>query len=98
RSKRDWSSDVCSSDLSPVRVGASAFRSRIADAPTRTGEARPELAEAWRLVLASRGRLTVEELGRRVMLSPRQLRSEFTREFGIEIGRAECRVRAWRGE
>lgn len=79
-----WERLVESGDV-PERIAhiARAFRSRIADAPTRTGEARPELAEAWRLVLASRGRLTVEELGRRVMLSPRQLRSEFTREFGI---------------
>lgn len=62
---------------------ARAFRSRIADAPARTAEVRADLAEAWRLIHASRGRITVEELGRRVLLSPRQLRTEFTREFGL---------------
>lgn len=66
-----------------IALVARAFRSRLAGAPSRTGEVRAELAEAWRLVLASRGRLTVEDLAHRVLLSPRQLRSEFTREFGI---------------
>lgn len=59
------------------------FRARCASGPASAGQVRPDLAEAWRLVLASRGRITVEALGRQVLLSPRQLRTEFTREFGI---------------
>ncbi|MDN5821548.1 MAG: helix-turn-helix domain-containing protein, partial [Brachybacterium sp.] len=59
------------------------FRTRCAAAPAGVGQVRPELAEAWQLVLASRGRITVETLAHQVLLSPRQLRTEFTREFGI---------------
>ncbi|WP_394214807.1 helix-turn-helix domain-containing protein [Brachybacterium vulturis] len=59
------------------------FRARCAAAPAGAEQIRPELAEAWHLVLASRGRITVEALAHQVLLSPRQLRAEFTHEFGI---------------
>lgn len=60
-----------------------AFRARCATSPASTGHVRPELVEAWRLVLASRGRISMDSLARHVALSPRQLRTEFTRELGI---------------
>jgi AraC-like DNA-binding protein len=44
---------------------------------------RPEVAAAWRLLRERRGRVSVEELSRRVLLSSRQLRDELRREVGV---------------
>lgn len=60
-----------------------AFRTWCADPPARAGCVRADVAEAWRLVLASQGRITMDALSGLVFLSSRQLRTEFTREFGI---------------
>lgn len=52
------------------------------------GAVRPEVAEAWRLILGSHGRIRMDDLATRVALSSRQLRTEFTRELGIGPTRA----------
>ena len=62
---------------------ARTFRTWCADPAARAGRVRPDVAEAWRLVLASRGRITMDTLAGQVFLSPRQLRTEFAREFGL---------------
>lgn len=62
---------------------ARTFRSWSTDGRPAAGSVRPEVAEAWRLVMASRGRITMDALAHRVALSPRQLRTEFAREVGI---------------
>lgn len=76
---------VGESDGWPARIAriADAFGRWSAGAPASAGQVRTEVAEAWRLVLASRGRIPMDALARRVALSPRQLRTEFTREFGL---------------
>jgi AraC-like DNA-binding protein len=44
---------------------------------------RPEVVEAWRLLTATRGRIRIEELARRVFLSRRRLSTLFAAEFGL---------------
>lgn len=60
-------------------VGTGAAPARAVRART----VRAEVAEAWRLVLASGGRIGMDALAAAVALSPRQLRAEFSRELGI---------------
>lgn len=43
----------------------------------------PEVAEAWRLLTASGGRLPVRDVARRVGWSPRHLEQQFAREYGL---------------
>lgn len=62
---------------------ARTFRSWCAAPATGAGRVRAEVAEAWRLVLATEGRIPMDALAGHVALSPRQLRTEFTREFGL---------------
>ncbi|ASK65977.1 AraC family transcriptional regulator [Brachybacterium avium] len=85
RAGRDLWEQIGGMAAGPERLEriAGDFRARCDAAPAGAGQLRPELAEAWRLLLTSRGRIAVEALARRVLLSPRQLRTEFTREFGI---------------
>ncbi|OMH35206.1 hypothetical protein BGP79_00135 [Tersicoccus sp. Bi-70] len=51
-------------------------------ATTAATPARPEVAEAWRLLAASGGRLSTTELASRVYLSGRRLTTLFDRELG----------------
>lgn len=44
---------------------------------------RPDVVQAWRLITGSAGRLRIDDVARRVALSPRQLRSLFTAEYGL---------------
>jgi AraC-like DNA-binding protein len=44
---------------------------------------RPELAEAWRLLAQSRGRMAVEEVAARVGWSRRHLAARFSNEYGV---------------
>lgn len=62
---------------------AGAFRAWCTGPLQGAGGVRAEVAEAWRLLLASRGRVPMDSLACHVALSPRQLRTEFTREFGL---------------
>lgn len=82
---RDLWEQVGDSTEWPQRVEriARVFRSRRAEPPTGAGRVRAEVAEAWRLILASRGQIPLDALATHVALSPRQLRTEFTSEFGL---------------
>lgn len=44
---------------------------------------RPDVAQAWRVLARSRGSAAIDDVARAVLLSPRQLRQEFRREFGV---------------
>ena len=66
-----------------TEVIARTFHAWSSSGRTRIASVRPEVAEAWRLLLASRGRIPMSALAEQVMLSPRQLRTEFSRELGI---------------
>jgi AraC-like DNA-binding protein len=54
---------------------------RLAD--TSAGAPRAEVVAAWRLLRLRKGRVSVEELSRHVLLSSRQLRELFRRELGV---------------
>src|SRR5699024_7584584 len=85
RSGRDLWEQVgeCSGWSERIERIARTFRSWCAAPSTGAGHVRAEVAEAWRLVLATQGRIPLDALAGRVALSPRQLRAEFTREFGL---------------
>jgi AraC-like DNA-binding protein len=51
--------------------------------PGSIGRPRAEVVEAWRLLTATRGRIRIGELARRVFLSRRRLSTLFVAEFGI---------------
>ena len=55
------------------------------------GRVRVEVAEAWRHILRSNGRVTVPDVAAHVWLSPRQLTSLFSAELGLSPG-AACRL------
>jgi len=55
------------------------------------GPVRAEVAEAWRHVLRTGGRVSVPEIAAHVWLSPRQLTSLFSAELGLSPG-AACRL------
>lgn len=60
---------------------------------------RPEVAEAWRLVVAGGGRLPVDEVARRVGWSRRTLAARFADEYGLgpkQVARVARFVRARR--
>lgn len=84
RSGRDLWEQVGESSGWPERTEriARTFRSWCA-APSGAGRVRAEVAETWRLVVATEGRISMDALAGHVALSPRQLRTEFTREFGL---------------
>ncbi|MDN5727157.1 MAG: AraC family transcriptional regulator, partial [Propionibacteriales bacterium] len=48
-----------------------------------TAPARPEMVEAWRWLVSRRGRASIGDLSHHVLLSERQLRQEFRREYGV---------------
>lgn len=80
RALRRWSSRT---------PGTNAMRGSGAQGTTGAcGTVRPDVAEAWRLILASQGRIGMDDLAARVALSSRQLRTEFGRELGIGPKRA----------
>lgn len=85
RAGRDLWEQVGDSAGSRERIEriARTFRRWCTDPPTWAGRVRTDVAEAWRLVLTSRGRITMDALAAHVALSPRQLRTEFSREFGL---------------
>jgi AraC-like DNA-binding protein len=58
------------------------LRSRVEAAGGRSGS-RPELTEVWTVLTRSRGAWSMDQVARHVALSPRQLRSIFTEEFGM---------------
>src|SRR5699024_12023417 len=86
RSKRDWSSDVCSSDLLAHDIGA----------PARDTEDLRRRAYIVRKRLDTEGiyfpSLSPATITYKGMLSTGQLASYFT-ELSDEIGRASCRER-----
>jgi AraC-like DNA-binding protein len=51
--------------------------------PGQIGRPRAEVVEAWRLLVAGRGRIKIGELAERVFLSRRRLSTLFTAELGI---------------
>ena len=53
------------------------------DRPTDGGRARPEVAEAWRLIGVRGGRVRVAEVARHVGWSVRHLEQELSREVGL---------------
>lgn len=87
RSGRDLWEQVGESSGWPERAEriARTFRSWCAAPSSGAGHVRAEVAEAWRLVLASEGRIQMDALAGHVALSPRQLRTEFTGEFGLGV-------------
>src|SRR5699024_12162288 len=90
RSKRDWSSDVCSSDLSPGRREAAVHTSMVVrqDSLTLYGFASSAERDAFELVQTASGvgpRLAAAMVS---VLSPSEIRR-------AEIGRASCRERGW---
>src|SRR5207249_7390524 len=89
RSKRDWSSDVCSSDLSAQFDGFNFDSLRIVvydpaaqPGPSAVGDGTPPLA----LGLASPSPNPMRTFARFSFTLPRA---------GREIGRASCRERGW---
>ncbi|OJU82999.1 MAG: hypothetical protein BGO11_15530 [Solirubrobacterales bacterium 70-9] len=71
-------------------------RSRRPGGPARPSLAagpRPEVVEAWRLLTATRGRIRIEELARRVFLSRRRLSTLFAAEFGLSPKEAARNMR-----
>ncbi|SIS19191.1 helix-turn-helix domain-containing protein [Williamsia sterculiae] len=66
---------------------ADRFRAAAANAEHSTlapgRRARTDVVAAWRILRTRRGAIAVESVAQRVALSPRQLRTEFTREFGV---------------
>src|SRR5699024_11451311 len=80
RSKRDWSSDVCSSDLSSTAVGAKVLSSPTITplAPTAVDDWEPEeTAEGWREVSASAAATdAIDSWATALTSSPADLRSE----------------------
>src|SRR5437868_13110164 len=91
RSKRDWSSDVCSSDLREPRLehapdlsSRARYYGRVVSAPDAAALVATEDGGAWRGEMAPGG------AGRGGMGGA----EEHAREDG-EIGRASCRERVW---
>lgn len=80
-----------------VGAGITALRDRMHEAGDSSGEllrgwltgrplagaARPDVAEAWRLITRTGGRMRIDDVARRVALSPRQLRATFAAEYGL---------------
>jgi AraC-like DNA-binding protein len=62
----------------PAAASGSAGRSTVSAAAPR-----PEVAEAWRLLTATRGRIRIAELAARVYLSRRRLSTLFAAELGL---------------
>lgn len=62
-------------------------------ADLRSTAPRPEVVEAWRLLLATRGRIRIGELAERVFLSRRRLSTLFAAELGITPKEAARRMR-----
>src|SRR5207302_6528100 len=94
---RDWSSDVCSSDLPPCLCADLAFFSQVAG--------RSQRIRLWRGVGSDRpvqpGRSAVLKKGRYELGTNRvQLAKQNIEAFNKEIGRASCRERGaiWVGE
>jgi len=56
---------------------------RLSDRADSLGDPRPEVGEAWRLVVASGGRMRIEEVARRVGWSRRFLAPRFAAEYGL---------------
>src|SRR5207249_6929620 len=88
RSKRDWSSDVCSSDLYQVSVR---------NLPARTDLRYYRLAlTSWPLVTEKTLREDLSNLGVTAKVGKdnhRSLATSLKREAKIKIGRASCRER-----
>lgn len=66
------------------------LRDRVDRQPLRRERVRPELVEAWRWLAWHRGTGSMDGLAAHVHLSPRQLRTLFTREVGVgpkQVGR-----------
>jgi AraC-like DNA-binding protein len=59
------------------------LRRRVDARPERRERVRPELVEAWRWLAWHRGAGSMDGLAAHVHLSPRQLRTLFTREVGL---------------
>jgi AraC-like DNA-binding protein len=68
------------------------LRDRL-DRASASAVVRPELAEAWRWLLASRGRRRLDALAPHVALSPRHLTTLFGRELGVSPKRVARLVR-----
>jgi AraC-like DNA-binding protein len=73
-------------------AGASTWEGRFAILATEVraaagnedrGKTRPEVVEAWRLLMASRGQIRIDELAARVFLSRRRLSELFALELGV---------------
>src|SRR5207249_5042337 len=83
RSKRDWSSDVCSSDLSlQYQPHASAVAARLAQLLLRRGKATEAITQA-------EAALQVDPYSLMAVMTV----SRAYRRVGREIGRASCRER-----
>src|SRR5207249_8273275 len=91
RSKRDWSSDVCSSDLTPKRCWVSTANGRLVfDVNTDVGVAHDVPAEAHRRFRADlRGHREQNLKTRAEQLALHEEKKAF------KIGRASVRERGW---
>src|SRR5699024_11644958 len=88
RSKRDWSSDVCSSDLEPFQD---------ADGVTVGTVVRADGPGGGRLVVVLDARLPATGLTCRVVLEDGTVRdlAHWMPGYSEEIGRASCRAGVW---
>src|SRR5207249_8315798 len=97
RSKRDWSSDVCSSDLAEI---ARVWMAGPADYDHIAGEA-AEVFQQWRLVPAPKRGQIVREIADEL----RSLKADLGALVSVEMGKIlrseerrvgkECRARVW---
>src|SRR5207249_6391362 len=98
RSKRDWSSDVCSSDLYIDLLDFLGYNGveepPMLYAPTEKDDGQ----------MVARRKIVRERIGRNGMIAIAKIDGTVFREGGAlpygadKIGRASCRERVWRGE
>src|SRR5690606_39341718 len=91
RFSRDWSSDVCSSDLVPAGtpVGNASYWEKIGDYDS-LGQAVASL-----LVRMSNAEVSLDDLTGELIAQSQEILALQSDLTGLEIGRASCRERVW---
>src|SRR3546814_14819273 len=83
----DWSSDVCSSDLAPVRISAYGHKSWQGQLPVGKGVIR---VKGKRAILEGQFFMTTTH-GRDTFETVKALSEDGLQEWSYEVGRAACR-------